>query len=115
MNHPLSLLLLQGPVLVPGLVGLCALSPVAEDHRREPGVMDRYRGRDAIIILVSPGLHGPPAAPHADQGRGPGAEVMVIQNRNNAAPLLVSLGHHGPPVAPHVDQGSLPGEAVTVI
>ena len=76
MNPPPSLLLLPGPVLAPGLVGLCALSPVAEDHRREPGVMDRYRGRDAIIILVSPGLHGPPVLHLVDQVRGPGAEVM---------------------------------------
>ena len=76
MNHPPSLLLLPGPVLAPGLVGLCALSAVEGDHRREPGVMDRYRGRAAIIILVSPGLHGPPVLHLVDQVRGPGAEVM---------------------------------------
>ena len=76
MNHPPSLLLLQGqilsPHLVPGLVGLCALSAVEEDHRRDPGVMDRYRGRDAIIILVSPGPLGPPVLHLVDKVRGPG-------------------------------------------
>ena len=77
MNHPPSLLLLPGPVLAPGLVGQCALSAVEEDHRREPGVMDRYRGRAAISMLVSAGQPGPPVLHLVDQVRGP--EAVVIE------------------------------------
>ena len=47
-----------------------------EDHRREPGVMDRYRGRAAISMLVSAGQPGPPVLHLVDQVRGPEAVVM---------------------------------------
>jgi len=98
--------------LVPGLVGLCALSAVEEGHRRDPGVMDRYRGKDAIIILVSPGLLGPPVAPHADQDSLPGEAVTMILKQNYAAPLLVSPGPLGPPVVPVVGEVRGPGAVV---
>ena len=80
MTHPPSLRQLQGPVpdqtLAPGLVGLCALSAVEEDHRRDQGVMDRYRGRAATSMLVLAGPHGPPAASFMDLDSLPGEVVM---------------------------------------
>ena len=72
--------LLQGPILdltlAPGLYGPHALSAAEEGHRRDPEVMDRYRVRAAISILVLAGLHGPPVLHLVDQVRGPGAVVM---------------------------------------
>ena len=110
MNHPPSLRQLQGPVpdqtLAPGLVGLCALSAVEEDHRRDPGVMDRYRGRDAISMLVSPGPPGQAAVLLVDTLSKP--EVITKERLipNDVAPsaIHVRAGHPGPHAVPVVDQ-----------
>ena len=62
--------------------------------------------------MCSTGLHGPPVAPHVEQGNLPGEIVMVIQNANNVVPLLVSAGPLGPPVLHLVDEVRGPGAVV---